>query len=130
MEPLIKVKSVFARAGKRGIKGSSGFLRAFRGRHEEFCTNRKEDGRFFECVENIMGNQIADVIVHVDESLTRDQLKTLEDRMHEIEGVVSACNRDNQTHAILVTFDPSRIKALDILASVKRKGYHAELVGL
>lgn len=77
-----------------------------------------------------MSNQIADVIVHVDESLTRDQLKTLEDRMHEIEGVVSACNREKQPHAISVTFDPSKIKALDILASVKREGYHAELVGL
>jgi len=77
-----------------------------------------------------MSNQIADVIVHVDESLTRDQLKTLEDRIHEIEGVVSACNRENQPHAISVTYDPSRIKALDILTSVKHQGFHAELVGL
>lgn len=77
-----------------------------------------------------MSNQLADVIVHVDETLALEQLKALEDHIHEIDGVVTACNREGKPHAIEVTYDPLRLKAGDILARVRKDGVHAELVGL
>ena len=77
-----------------------------------------------------MSTNISDVVVHIDESLTLDQLKTLEEHIHKIGGVVSACNRDDQPHFISVTYNPERVTSHDILANIVREGVHAELVGL
>ena len=77
-----------------------------------------------------MSNNIADVVVHIDEMLTLDQLKSLEDHIHKISGVVSACNRDDKPHLITVTYNPENVKSHDILEKVKSEGVHAELVGL
>ena len=82
------------------------------------------------CKENVMSINIADVIVHVDETLPPDQLKTLEDHIHKMGGVVSASNRDATPHLISVTYDPEKVKSHDILVKVESEGVHAELVGL
>ena len=72
----------------------------------------------------------SDVIVHIDETLPSDQLKTLEDHIFKIGGVMTAHNRDDKPHCILVTYDPGQVKAYDILVKVRSEGVHAELVGL
>ena len=77
-----------------------------------------------------MSTNVADVIVHIDETLPLEQLKTLEDHIHKMGGVVSACNRDDKPHLISVTYDPEQVKSYDILVGVKSEGVHAELVGL
>ena len=82
------------------------------------------------CKESVMRSNISDVIIHIDEALPPDQLKTLEDHIFKIGGVVSACNRDDQPHLIAVTYDPRRVQAHDILVKVESEGLHAELVGL
>jgi hypothetical protein len=61
-----------------------------------------------------MSTNLADVIVHIDETLPLDQLKTVEDHIHKIGGV----------------YDPEQVKSYDILVGVKSEGFHAELVGL
>lgn len=77
-----------------------------------------------------MTTSYSDVIVHIDETLPPDQLKTLEDHIYKIGGVMSAYNRDDKPHLIVVTYDPERIKSHDILVKVRNEGIHAELVGL
>jgi hypothetical protein len=77
-----------------------------------------------------MNTNISDVVLHIDESLTLDKLKTLEEHIHKIGGVVSACNLDDQPHLITVTYNSERVKSHDILEKVVREGVHAELVGL
>jgi hypothetical protein len=77
-----------------------------------------------------MSTNLADVFVHIDETLPLDQLKTLEDHIHKIGGVVSACNRDDRPHLICVVYDPEQVKSYDILVGVKSEGVHAELIGL
>jgi hypothetical protein len=77
-----------------------------------------------------MSINIADVIVHVDETLPFDQLKTIEDHIHQMRGVVSARNRDDQPHLISVTYYPEQVKSYDILVKVESEGIHAQLVGL
>ena len=80
--------------------------------------------------ENIMSTNLTDVLVHIDETLPLDQLKTLEDHFHKIGGVVCACNRDEKPHIISVVYNPERVKSHDILVEVKSEGLHAELIGL
>ena len=77
-----------------------------------------------------MSTNISDVVVHIDETLPLDQLKTLEDHIHEMGGVVSACNRDDRPHLISVSYDPALVKSHDILVKIQSEGVHAELVGL
>lgn len=77
-----------------------------------------------------MSTNIADLIIHIDETLPPDQLKTLENHVHKMGGVVSACNRDDQPHLISVSYDPALVKSHDILVKVQSEGIHAELVGL
>lgn len=77
-----------------------------------------------------MDTNIADVVLHIDETLPPDQLKTLENHLHKLGGVVSACNRADQPHLVSVTYDPDHIRAHDILVKVEAEGIHAELVGL
>lgn len=77
-----------------------------------------------------MSNQLADVVVHIDETLPVEQLNTLEKHVHQIQGVVCACNRDEQPHLMTVVYDPANVQAHDILVQIENEGIHAELVGL
>ena len=77
-----------------------------------------------------MSTDLADLLVHIDETLPLDQLKTLEHHIHKIGGVVCACNRDEKPHIISVVYNPERVKSHEILENVVREGVHAELVGL
>jgi hypothetical protein len=77
-----------------------------------------------------MTTYLSDVFVHIDETLPLDQLKTLEDHIHKIGGVVSACNRADRPHLISVTYNSELVKSHDILVKIQSEGIHAELVGL
>ena len=77
-----------------------------------------------------MSSSLSDVVLHIDETLPSDQVKTLERHIHKIGGVVSACNCDDTPHLISIVYDPDRVKSHDILVKVESEGIHAELVGL
>ncbi len=77
-----------------------------------------------------MSNNLADFVVHIDESLPRDRLSELEDHIHDVDGVVCACNRDAQPHLMTVVYNPEHVKAHDILVKIENEGVHAELIGL
>ncbi len=79
--------------------------------------------------ENAMSASLSDVFVHVDEALPLEQLKTLEDHIKSIGGVVCACNGDYQPHLISVIFDPEQVKSHDLIVQVENEGVHARLVG-
>ena len=77
-----------------------------------------------------MNTSLSDVVLHIDETLPLEQVRVLEDHIHNMGGVVSACNRDEQPHLISIIFDPDQVKSHDILVKVESEGIHAELVGL
>lgn len=77
-----------------------------------------------------MTTNMADVVLHIDETLPPDQLKTLEKHLHKMGGVVSASNRDDKPNLILVKYDPGKVQSHDILVKVESEGIHAQLIGL
>ena len=77
-----------------------------------------------------MTTNVADFVLHIDENLPPDQLKTLEGHITQMGGVLTASNRDDKPHLILVTYDPEKVKSHDILVKVESEGIHAKLVGL
>ena len=73
---------------------------------------------------------IADVMIHIDETLSRDALMKIEYAVREDECVISASVPHGKEHMMLVAYNPNCTSAADILARVNKQGIHAELVGL
>lgn len=77
-----------------------------------------------------MTKNVADIMLHIDETLPADQLKTLEKHLYKMGGVLSATNRDDKPNMILVSYDPDKVQSHDILVKVENEGIHAQLIGL
>ncbi|MBI5041783.1 MAG: ATP-binding protein [Gammaproteobacteria bacterium] len=77
-----------------------------------------------------MDISMADVMIHIDETLSAESLKKLEETMREDECVISAGVPSGNAHLMLVAYNPECVAAADILARVKSTGVHAELVGM
>ena len=77
-----------------------------------------------------MGRQMADVMIHIDETLSEESLKMVEAAVREDICVISAGVPSGNKHMMLVAYNPECASAADILARVKSAGVHAELVGM
>ena len=77
-----------------------------------------------------MDIKLVDVMVHVDESIGHEARGAMEDKVREIDGVVSVGQHDEKPHLMMVEYNPDKTNSADILACVKEQGVHAELVGL
>ncbi len=73
---------------------------------------------------------LSDVTIHVDETLDKDARAKLENDLHSLDGVISACSSEQTPHLVVVTFEPSHAKSKDILRVVLGEHLHGELVGL
>jgi len=73
---------------------------------------------------------IADTLIHVEETLGLKERETLAESIREIPGVIAPRFNQGQDHLLLVAFDPAGIQSNDLLNSVRNKGYHAQLVAL
>ena len=77
-----------------------------------------------------MSKTLADVLVHVDQTLDHDRLATLTKAIAAIDGVSTAEGHDAKPHLVIVTYDPAKVNSQAILAAVKAQGVSAELIGL
>ena len=75
-----------------------------------------------------MATTMSDVMLHIDEETTHDERESLRDYFLERSGVLTADCRDTTPHLMIIGFDPEGISTSELLSSVQRKGYHAELV--
>ncbi|MGB5252883.1 MAG: ATP-binding protein [Sedimenticolaceae bacterium] len=77
-----------------------------------------------------MDIQLADVTIHIDEALDAAKRAEIEDKLRAIDGVVSVHNPDNRPHLAVIEYNPSKVKSMTLLETVKGQGVHAELIGL
>jgi hypothetical protein len=77
-----------------------------------------------------MQNDLADITVHIDETLDPSRLGKIEEGLHGLDGVVSACHQEDKPHLMVVTFNLAKLGAHDILTHVTGHGVHAELIGM
>jgi selenocysteine lyase/cysteine desulfurase len=77
-----------------------------------------------------MDIQLADVVVHIDQTLERERRSQIEAQLRAIDGVVSVHNPDDRPHLAIVEYNPDKTSSTDILKTVTTQGVHAELVGL
>jgi hypothetical protein len=77
-----------------------------------------------------MSEKMADVTVHIDETISHNERESLRDKVLQQTGVMAAACRDEKPHLMMVEYDPDAVSSRDILKIVKSAGVHAELVGL
>jgi len=77
-----------------------------------------------------MNIQLADVTVHIDQTLAREQRSEIETVLRAIDGVVSVHNPDERPHLSVVQYNPDKTSSAAILSAITSQGVHAELIGL
>ncbi|MGD8910060.1 MAG: ATP-binding protein [Chromatiales bacterium] len=77
-----------------------------------------------------MNIDLADVTLHVDESLDSEGLAELESAFRQREGVVSVHVDKKRPHLFVLEYNPKLIHSKDLVKIPEFKGLHAELIGL
>lgn len=71
----------------------------------------------------------ANVVVHVDEELTDQQIHEMERELAGVPGIVSACVHVRTPHLFVIDYDPRSIHTGQLLQEVKNRHLNAQLVG-
>ena len=74
--------------------------------------------------------QMADVTIHLHETLDAGRRGQIADTIRSAKGVMGVANHEHTAHLMVIEYDPATIKAHDLLRLVTDGGVHAELVGL
>ena len=77
-----------------------------------------------------MNIDLADVTLHVDESLDSSGLMQLEDAFRTREGVVSVHVDPKRPHLFVLEYNPKMVHSKDLVKIPEFRGLHAELIGL
>ena len=77
-----------------------------------------------------MNIDLADVTLHVDESLDATGLIQLEDAFRTREGVVSVHVDPKRPHLFVLEYNPKMVHSKDLVKIPQFRGLHAELIGL
>ena len=75
-------------------------------------------------------HSVADVTLHIDETLDERELAQLEMAIRNDVGIVSVGHNEKDRHLMLVLYAPGETKSVNILRSVAEQGYHGELIGV
>ena len=76
-----------------------------------------------------MSNYVADVVLHIDESLSSDEIHSMEKELSMAGGVYSACVHERTPHLMVVDYDPMETHASYLLQNLHNHGLHGELIG-
>ena len=68
-------------------------------------------------------------VIHIDETLSDDQLEFVERKLSDASGVIAACVHEKARHLMVVDYDPKFITSGSLLNTLQNQGLHAELVG-
>ena len=73
---------------------------------------------------------ISDVIIHINESLSREARMSLENALRNVEGVVSPGFNAGKEHLLVITYNTERTNTAVLLQKTRAAGYTAQLVGM
>ena len=73
---------------------------------------------------------MADVVIHINESVEHDRRVEIADAIRDQEGVMGVAHHDEKPHLLIVEYDPARVHAKDLLEVALDQGVHAQLVGM
>ena len=73
---------------------------------------------------------IVDMMIHVDETIPAERMHELEEVVRTDACVISACTSHENSHMLVVTYNPACTTSGNVLNMVQAQGVHANLVGL
>lgn len=73
---------------------------------------------------------IADLLIHINETLGPIEHAALENELRDFKGVIAPRFNKETPHLLLVIYDPQEIDACSLLSRVSANGYTAQLVGM
>lgn len=73
-------------------------------------------------------NYSSDIVIHINEKLDNQNRATLTNRVQKFTGVVTTSVQDSRPHLMIIGYNRSKTKALDILSDVRKTGVHAQLI--
>jgi len=74
--------------------------------------------------------KMADVTIHIDETIADEEREGLQDTLRTLDGVLAAASQDETPHLMIVEYNPDLIDSREILDAVTGSGVHAELIGM
>ncbi|MEN8174447.1 MAG: ATP-binding protein [Pseudomonadota bacterium] len=77
-----------------------------------------------------MDIHLADVTIHIDETLDPARRGEIETQIRAVDGVVSVHSADRTPHLAIVEYNPEKTTSSVILDTVTAQGVHAEMIGL
>ncbi len=77
-----------------------------------------------------MSDQMADILMHIDENTTHEAREKLRDELLNLEGVMAASYHDEKPHLMVLAYDPEVINSSAFIKVAQEQGLHTELVGL
>ena len=73
---------------------------------------------------------ICDVMIHINESLSKEARSSLENAMRKVEGVISPGFQEDKEHLLVIAYNPEKTTTAILLAKAREAGYTAQLVGM
>jgi hypothetical protein len=73
---------------------------------------------------------ISDVMIHINESLSKEARSSLENAMRQVEGVVSPGFNAGKEHLLLIAYNTEKTNTAELLEKARAEGYTAQLVGM
>lgn len=77
-----------------------------------------------------MDIDLADVTIHIDQTLDEDGQAKLEEAFRSRIGVVSVRINPDRPHLVVIEYNPKMINSRDLVDIPRFQGLHGELVGL
>ncbi len=76
-----------------------------------------------------MNTHNAAVVMHINEILSEHEIRALEHKLTQEQGVHSAYISERAQHLLVVKYDPEHASSLNLLGNLTTNGYHAQLIG-
>jgi len=76
-----------------------------------------------------MSRKNIEVIVHIDETLNKRSISTLEDQLSKEHGIEKVHVNPNRQHLMMVDYSPENVNMKQVLGYVNNNGVHAKLIG-
>lgn len=73
---------------------------------------------------------ISDVMIHINEPLSKEARASLENEMRNVEGVISPGFQEDKQHLLVIAYNPEKTDTATLLAKAREAGYTAQLVGM
>lgn len=73
-------------------------------------------------------NHSTDIVIHINEKMDNQHRILFSGKIQKLDGVVSATLQDKCPQLMIIGYNPSEIKAFDVVAGIRKTGMEAQLV--